>query len=91
MGKIVDESKCETVNVPGPIQTITTTTNVDSFVDSLTITSGDWMASYPCGENCANERTWTFAEDEPVVAMFGKLNDDSKIKQLGWLKLDLDC
>ena len=91
MGKIVDESQCETVSVPGPIQTITTTTNVDSFVNSLTITSGDWMAAYPCGSNCANERTWTFAEDEPVVAMFGKLNSNDKIKQLGWLKLDLDC
>ena len=90
MGKVVDESKCETVNVPGPISTITTTTNNDSFVNSLTITSGDWIAEYPCAENCANERTWAF-EDEPVVAMFGKLNSDDKIKQLGWLTLDLDC
>ena len=80
MGKIVDESRCETVSVPGPIQTITTTTNHDDFVNSLTITSGDWMAAYPCPENCSNEKTWTFAEDEPLVAMYGKLNSENKIK-----------
>ena len=80
MGKEVNASKCETVNVPGPIQTITTTTNNDEFVNSLTMTSGDWMAAYPCPENCANEKTWTFAEDEPLVAMYGKLNSENKIK-----------
>ena len=91
MGKEVDESKCETVDVPGPINTITTTTNRDEFVNSLTITSGDWIAEYPCTEHCKNEKTWAFADDEPVVAMYGKLNDENKIKQLGWIKLDLDC
>ena len=45
MGKIVDEDRCETVVVPGPIDTITTTTNNQEFVNSLTITSGEWLAA----------------------------------------------
>ena len=93
MGKEVAAERCETVAVPGPIQTITTTTNHDEFVNSLTITTAgsDWIAAYPCSENCKNEKTWTFAADEPMVAMYGKLNDENKIKQLGWLTLDVDC
>lgn len=93
MGKEVDAEKCDTVDVPGPIHSITTTTNHDEFVNSLTLTvaGSDWIAAYPCRENCKNEKTWTFADDEPMVAMFGKLNRDDKIKQLGWLTLDVDC
>ena len=80
MGKIVNEDRCETVSVPGPIDTITTTTSNQEFVNSLTITSGEWLADWPCPNHCANQKTWTFSADEPVVAMFGKLNRDDKIK-----------
>ena len=74
MGKETAENRCETVSVPGPIQTITTTTSRQQFVNSLTITSGEWMLEYACEDHCENEKTWTFGDDEPMVAMYGKLN-----------------
>ena len=46
------------------------------------------MLEYACEDHCENEKTWTFGDDEPMVAMYGKLNSNNKIKQLGWLKLD---
>jgi hypothetical protein len=79
---------CYTDPVPGPITSITTTNN-GNFVNSIVWRSGDWVADYsiPGGEN---KKTWTFDID-PVMGMFGKLNSEDKIKQLGWIMLDKEC
>ena len=60
-------------------------------MNSIVFRSGDWVADYSCNDNCHDEKTWTFTEEDPLVGMFGKLNRENKIKQLGWIMLDTEC
>ena len=35
---------------------------------------------------------WSFDDaDTPVMGMYGKVGQDGRIYQLGWIKLDLQC
>jgi len=84
---------CETLPLPGPLDKIRTKLDMNNFVKAISWHSGAWVAEY--GGNIPNSgpkvEEWEFTELEPVIAMYGKLNDENKIKQLGWLLLDIEC
>lgn len=89
MGK-EDAGTCETVVPPGPIDMIRTgaADSRSKFVKSISWHSGDWSANYNVDDGDRSLETWTFTEEDPIVAMYGKLNSDNMIKQLGWIMLD---
>lgn len=93
MGDDDDSDVCETLDLPGPLDMIRTKRDMNNFVKSISWHSGAWMAEY--GGNIPNRGPkvdeWEFTEDRPVIGMYGSLNDDNKIKQLGWLLLNLEC
>ena len=35
--------------------------------------------------------SWEFNPTNPVIAPYGKINEDDNITQLGWVTLDTDC
>ena len=78
--------------MPRPIDSITAWTNNKNNVRGIVFRSGDWEADFSGDrDNEIDEITWIFSESDPVLAMWGKTDDEEKITQLGWAKLDEEC
>ena len=96
MGHESGDDICETVQVPGLIDRIVTTTRRNPrTVNSISFYSGDWAAEYVSLTHSNAERNleeWNFTWDAPVIGMYGMVNNDNnRITQLGWIMLDIYC
>ena len=85
MGKQVDQEKCRTVSVSEPITSVTAYTNKDDFVNGIVFKTENEMFDFTGDEHSNEQMTWTFDERDILVGMFGKVNRNDKIKQLGWI------
>ena len=95
MGKtgLEEEGRCISTDINGSIRTIYAHTS-RGFVEKIVLSDNDPNDpnSYANTEN--PDYQWDFAENEEVIAMFGKTNKESKgsrVRQLGWVVLDTEC
>ena len=81
---------CYTVEINTPIFQISADTDRDDLVTAISFTSSD--TSLTVGEiESSDAMSWEFSRLNPVVAAYGRLDRDNKLKQLGWIVLNSDC
>ena len=98
MGKA--NGACDTVDVPA--EGITGIRTYQNYWDEMIYgiawySANGWEKVYnelelEWYQSDSDIKNWTFDDpNTPVMGMYGKVNQDDKIKQLGWIKLDTQC